>query len=129
MKEVGSGTHALIRGLFEKEGLTPNVLLETSNQEFIKEMVERGEGIAFLVRSAVREDLARGRVSVKRTRTSFAYDVQAGGGLSLNFWILRVTGEAGGQQESDHAMTPSAIRAALRSSKSIVLSPMIWYVS
>jgi len=62
MKEVGSGTHALIRGIFESHGMTPNILLETSNQEFIKEMVERGEGVAFLVRSAIQEDLASGRI-------------------------------------------------------------------
>jgi DNA-binding transcriptional LysR family regulator len=63
MKEVGSGTHALIKSVFEERGLVPNILLETSNQEFIKEMVERGEGVAFLVRAAIQEDLARGRLA------------------------------------------------------------------
>ncbi len=64
MREEGSSTHALVRRCFERRGLTPNVLVETSNVDFIKEMVEKGEGVAFLVRSAIREEVASGRVRV-----------------------------------------------------------------
>ncbi len=64
LKEEGSSTRALVRRLFERRGLTPNVLLETSNLEFIKEMVEKGEGLSFLVRSAVGHELEEGRLRV-----------------------------------------------------------------
>ncbi len=64
MREEGSSTHALVRRCFERRGLAPNVLVETSNVDFIKEMVEKGEGVAFLVRSAIRQEVASGRVRV-----------------------------------------------------------------
>jgi DNA-binding transcriptional LysR family regulator len=53
MKEMGSGTRKQINDLFSIKGLTPNVLMETSNTEFIKQLVQRGEGISFLVEEAV----------------------------------------------------------------------------
>lgn len=64
MKEEGSSTRALVRRCFEKRGIGPNVLVETSNLGFIKEMVEKGEGVAFLVRSAIEEELRAGRVKI-----------------------------------------------------------------
>ncbi|NTU59713.1 MAG: LysR family transcriptional regulator [Deltaproteobacteria bacterium] len=64
MKEEGSSTHAVVRQYFEKNGRSPNVLVETSNVGFIKEMVEKGEGVAFLVQSAIEEEVAAGRVKV-----------------------------------------------------------------
>jgi DNA-binding transcriptional LysR family regulator len=62
MREEGSGIEALIRRSFEGRGLTPNVLIETSNIEFIKEMVERGEAVSFLVESTISEEIARGSI-------------------------------------------------------------------
>jgi DNA-binding transcriptional LysR family regulator len=53
MKEVGSGTRKRVNELFSAKGLTSNVLMETSNTEFIKQLVQRGEGISFLVEEAV----------------------------------------------------------------------------
>ncbi|MEW6663720.1 MAG: LysR family transcriptional regulator [Thermodesulfobacteriota bacterium] len=57
MKEVGSGTRKLVSELFSARGLTPNVLMETSNTEFIKQLVQRGEGISFLVEEAVAAEI------------------------------------------------------------------------
>jgi len=57
MKEVGSGTRKLVNTLFLKHNCTPNVLMETSNSEFIKQLVQQGEGISFLVRAAVALEL------------------------------------------------------------------------
>jgi DNA-binding transcriptional LysR family regulator len=57
MKENGSGTRKLVEELFEKAGSTPNILVETSNTEFIKQLVHRGEGVSFLVREAVVAEL------------------------------------------------------------------------
>ena len=60
MKEGGSGTRYLIDDLFFRANLTPNIVMETSNTEFIKMEVQRGEGIAFLVESAVLMELEQG---------------------------------------------------------------------
>lgn len=64
MKEKGSGTHALVTECFARHGMIPNVLVETSNVEFIKEMVSKGEGVSFLVEQAVQEDARQGLVSI-----------------------------------------------------------------
>ena len=58
MKEKGSGTRKLVTELFTKKSLTPNILMETSNTEFIKQLVMRGDGISFLVKAAVTNELS-----------------------------------------------------------------------
>ena len=58
MKENGSGTRKLVEQLFAREKRTPNILMETSNTEFIKQLVQRGEGVSYLVREAVTTELA-----------------------------------------------------------------------
>jgi DNA-binding transcriptional LysR family regulator len=63
MKEVGSGTRKMVNELFHREGFTPNVLMETSNTEFIKQLVQRGEGISFLVEAAVAADIREKRLA------------------------------------------------------------------
>ena len=57
MKELGSGTRKQVNDLFGKSRLVPNVLVETSNTEFIKQLVQRGDGISFVVREAVTAEL------------------------------------------------------------------------
>ncbi len=57
MKEKGSGTRKLVEELFEAQGCTPNILMETSNTEFIKQLVQRGEGVSFVVKEAVAAEL------------------------------------------------------------------------
>ena len=57
MKEKGSGTRKLVSELFAKKDLTPNILMETSNTEFIKQLIQRGDGISFLVKAAVAVEL------------------------------------------------------------------------
>ncbi len=62
MKEQGSGTRKKVEALFSQHGLSPNILMETSNAEFIKQLVARGEGISFLVKEAVEAELKEGRL-------------------------------------------------------------------
>jgi DNA-binding transcriptional LysR family regulator len=62
MKEAGSGTRKAVSDSFLKRGLTPNILMETNNTDFIKQLVRRGDGISFLVRSAVSPELAEGNL-------------------------------------------------------------------
>jgi DNA-binding transcriptional LysR family regulator len=63
MKEMGSGTRKQVNDLFSRKGLTPNVLMETSNTEFIKQLVQRGEGISFLVEEAVAVEIREKRLA------------------------------------------------------------------
>jgi DNA-binding transcriptional LysR family regulator len=57
MRERGSGTRKYVNALFERHHCTPNILMETSNSEFIKHLVERGDGISFLVKVSVYRDI------------------------------------------------------------------------
>jgi DNA-binding transcriptional LysR family regulator len=57
MKEEGSGTRKALNDVFAQKGLVPNILMETNNTDFIKQLVLRGDGISFLVRAAVSAEL------------------------------------------------------------------------
>jgi DNA-binding transcriptional LysR family regulator len=57
MKEKGSGTRKRVEQLFSEENCTPDILMETSSTELIKQLVERGEGISFLVKEAVAAEI------------------------------------------------------------------------
>ncbi|MFH1953094.1 MAG: LysR substrate-binding domain-containing protein [Pseudomonadota bacterium] len=57
MKETGSGTRRLVNELFAENGYSPKVLMEMSDAEMIKLLVQHGEGISFLVREAVAREL------------------------------------------------------------------------
>jgi DNA-binding transcriptional LysR family regulator len=63
MKEIGSGTRRVVNELFTRNGCIPNVLMETSNTEFIKQLVQRGEGVSFLVRESVALELEEKKLS------------------------------------------------------------------
>jgi DNA-binding transcriptional LysR family regulator len=63
MKEKGSGTRKLVDQGFSDINREPNILMETSNTEFIKQLVQRGEGVSFLVREAVAAELGEKRLA------------------------------------------------------------------
>jgi DNA-binding transcriptional LysR family regulator len=63
MKEMGSGTRKQVNDLFSRKGLSSNVLMETSNTEFIKQLVQRGEGISFLVEESVAVEIREKRLA------------------------------------------------------------------
>lgn len=63
MKEAGSGTRNRVNRLFSEKGLVPNVLMETSNTEFIKQLVQRGDGISFLLEEAVAAEIREKRLA------------------------------------------------------------------
>lgn len=64
MKDLGSGTRRVIDALFARSGQQPNVLMETSNTEFIKDLVQRGEAVSFLVRESIVVELEAGKLRV-----------------------------------------------------------------
>lgn len=63
MKDRGSGTRKLVDQLFSRNNCAPNILMEVSNSEFIKELVHRGDGVSFLVRESVAAELAEGKLA------------------------------------------------------------------
>jgi DNA-binding transcriptional LysR family regulator len=63
MKDKGSGTRKLVDRLFVQNNCTPNILMEVSNAEFIKQLVQRGDGVSFLVREAVAAELSDGKLA------------------------------------------------------------------
>jgi DNA-binding transcriptional LysR family regulator len=73
MKEKGSGTRKLVDELFEAEQCTPDILMETSNTEFIKQLVQRGEGVSFVVREAVAAELKEKKLIAVPLKGSTVY--------------------------------------------------------
>ena len=57
MKENGSGTRKLVEQSFANANCEPDILMETSNTEFIKQLVQRGDGISMVVKEAVALEL------------------------------------------------------------------------
>jgi DNA-binding transcriptional LysR family regulator len=64
LKDKGSGTRKLVTDLYTKYHCEPNILLETSNTEFMKRLVATGEGISFLVKSAVIDEVHKGKLHI-----------------------------------------------------------------
>ncbi|MBW2077342.1 MAG: LysR family transcriptional regulator [Deltaproteobacteria bacterium] len=73
MKEKGSGTRKLVGDLFRREDLIPDILMETSNTEFIKELVQRGDGIAFLVKETVIRELMEKKLAAVPIKDAGAF--------------------------------------------------------
>ena len=77
MTEKGSGTRQLVSELYVRNGCQPNILMETSNIDFIKQLVMQGEGISFLVEMAVTSELKEKRLEKVSIRNQDIYmDVQ-----------------------------------------------------
>jgi len=62
LRETGSGTRQAIDTFFQGHNCELNILMETANTDFIKKLVARGDGISFLVKEAVIEDILRKRL-------------------------------------------------------------------
>ncbi len=63
MKDRGSGTRRLVDDLFEQNACEPDILMEVSNSEFIKELVHRGDGVSLLVRESAAAEIAEGKLA------------------------------------------------------------------
>jgi len=75
MKETGSGTRKLVNELFAQNNCTANVLMETSNAEFSNQLVQRGDGISFLVREAVASEIRDKKLAVVPMKEKIYLDV------------------------------------------------------
>jgi DNA-binding transcriptional LysR family regulator len=98
----GSSDWTLSQGQFRQAGLVPNVVLEVETIEAAKRMVERGLGLAFLPRLALRHEL--------RARQLVALRVADAEGLSRSLDVVH---------SRQHAQTPEA-RAFLRTLQATV---------
>jgi len=64
MKEEGSGTSKLVQDRAAKANVELNVIMQTSNMHFIKEMVKQSDAFSFVVRSSVEREIERGELVV-----------------------------------------------------------------
>ena len=73
MKENGSGTRKLVEQSFANANCEPNILMETSNTEFIKQLVQRGDGISIVVKEAVALELGEKKLAQLPLKNSQIY--------------------------------------------------------
>jgi DNA-binding transcriptional LysR family regulator len=60
--DTGSATKLSIWNEFEKRGLAPSAIIEAGNTEFIKQLVKKDKGYAFLASLCVRDEIRRGEL-------------------------------------------------------------------
>lgn len=62
LREKGSGTRKTVLDMLEQNNLSPNILLETTNPDYIKELVQQGRGVSFLSARTVRPEIEKGEL-------------------------------------------------------------------
>jgi DNA-binding transcriptional LysR family regulator len=62
MKEIGSGTRDLVERYARSEKIRLTVVAQTSNMEFIKQLVKQEQAVSFVVRSSVEAELSQGEL-------------------------------------------------------------------
>lgn len=60
--DQGSADWSVIHGLFQSEGMNPNIILSVESIEAVKQLVLRQVGLAFLPYMAVREEIEKGEL-------------------------------------------------------------------
>ncbi len=76
MKEIGSGTRKIVEQCARDEKMGLNIIAQTSNMEFIKQLVRQKRALSFVVRSAVEKELAHGELlSLPIRGHSFVLDI------------------------------------------------------
>lgn len=68
LKGTGSGTRQKIADLYARHHTIPNVFMESNNTEFILELIERGEGISFLVKPSVEHKVKEKKIVMHRLK-------------------------------------------------------------
>lgn len=63
MREAGSGTRKYTDEMFNRHECKPNILMETSNTAFIKQLVGNGDGISLLVKESVLAELQTNKLA------------------------------------------------------------------
>jgi DNA-binding transcriptional LysR family regulator len=79
MKGKGSATRKKILDLYKKQGALPNVFMESTNTGFIIDLVERGEGISFLVKPSIDQRVKEKKLASRKLKnTKMFLDVSLG---------------------------------------------------
>ncbi|OPY73807.1 MAG: HTH-type transcriptional activator CmpR [Syntrophorhabdus sp. PtaU1.Bin050] len=74
--DTGSATKLSIWAEFEKIGLKPSAIIEAGNVEFIKQLVKKNKGYAFLASICVREEVRKGELATISVREgTFSMDI------------------------------------------------------
>jgi LysR family transcriptional regulator, low CO2-responsive transcriptional regulator len=79
MKGKGSATRKKILDLYKNHGALPNVFMESNNTGFIIDLVERGEGISFLVKPSIDQKVKEKKLAARKLKnTQMFLDVSLG---------------------------------------------------
>lgn len=79
IKGKGSGTRKKIQELYKKYKALPNIFMESNNTGFIIELVERGEGISFLVEHSIDQKIKDKKLASRKLKnTPLFLDVSLG---------------------------------------------------
>jgi len=70
MKGKGSATRKKILDLYKQYKALPNVFMESNNTEFIIDLVERGEGISFLVKPSVDQKVREKKLASRKLKNT-----------------------------------------------------------
>ncbi|MCF6249091.1 MAG: LysR family transcriptional regulator [Desulfobacula sp.] len=65
MKGKGSGTRKKIFEIYEQHKVIPKIFMESNNTGFIIDLVERGEGISFLVKPSIDQKVKENKVAYR----------------------------------------------------------------
>ena len=79
IKGKGSGTRKKILDLYKEYNAEPNIVMESDNTGFIIDLVERGEGISFLVAPAIDREARKKKLTWRKLKnTKLFLDVSLG---------------------------------------------------
>ncbi len=79
IKGKGSGTRKKILDLYKEHNAEPNIFMESDNTGFIIDLVERGEGISFLVEPAIDQKAREKKLTWRKLKdTKLFLDVSLG---------------------------------------------------
>jgi DNA-binding transcriptional LysR family regulator len=79
LKGTGSGTRKKIVDLYRNNDMVPIVFMESNNTEFIINLVEKGEGISFLVKPSIEQKVYEKRIVMHRLKDNRLFlDVSLG---------------------------------------------------
>ncbi len=65
MKGKGSGTRKKIFELYDQHKISPTIFMESDNTEFIMDLVERREGISFLVKPSIDQKVKENKIAYR----------------------------------------------------------------
>lgn len=78
IREPGSGLRKFTLEIFEKEGISPNIIMELTHCDAIKKLVEHGIGLSFMTYTMVMDELKMGilrKVDLLNKNSTMQFDI------------------------------------------------------